>query len=77
MNSNIVLKQNNNVKESASLVGMGLILQEKEDYINSKALIQQGIDKIKLALVKDNIDNKGLLLEYVNIIANNIVRSIR
>jgi hypothetical protein len=66
MNSKIIQKQNNtNIKESACLVGMGLILQEKEDYINSKVLIQQGVDKIKLALVKDNIENKGLLIEYV------------
>jgi hypothetical protein len=53
------------VKESASLVGMGLLLQEKEDYINSKPLIQQGIDKIKQALVKDNVDNKAMLIEFV------------
>jgi hypothetical protein len=56
------------VKESASLVGMGLLLQEQEDYINSKPLIQQGIDKIKQALVKDNVDNKAMLIEFVYVI---------
>jgi hypothetical protein len=56
------------VKESAGLVGMGLILQEQEDYINSKPLMQQGIDKIKQALVKDNVDNKAMLIEFVKII---------
>jgi hypothetical protein len=55
------------IKESASLVGMGLLLQEQEDYTNSKPLIQQGIDKIKQALVKDNVDNKTMLIEFVKI----------
>ena len=55
----------NLVKESASLVGMGLLLQEQDDYTNSKPLIQQGIDKIKQALVKDNVDNKAMLIEFV------------
>jgi hypothetical protein len=53
------------VRESASLVGMGLLLQEQDDYTNSKPLIQQGIDKIKQALVKDNVDNKAMLIEFV------------
>ena len=64
---------NNLIRESANLVGMGLLLQEKEDYINCKPLIQQGIDKIKQALVRDNIENKGILIEFVKSILYSMV----
>lgn len=59
------IKKNYLIKDSASLVGMGIVLQENGDYVNSKALLQQGIDKIKKVLITDNSSNKEMILEYV------------
>ena len=65
-----MLKSHNSqgLREAANYVSLGLKYQEGKEFSKSKPLIQQGIDKIKKVLIKDDTPDKELVFEYVRIL---------
>ena len=61
------LKQSGQLKEAANLVGIGISFQEKGEFSKAKPAIQEGIEKIKKVLIKDNSTDKEIIFDYVRI----------
>ena len=49
------------IKDAASLISLGLLLQDNSDYSKAKTIMKEGINKIKQAFDDDNIKNKGII----------------
>lgn len=54
------------LRQSANLIGLGILSQESGDYQLAKPLMKEGIDKIKDILLRDTTKNNKLILEYVS-----------
>jgi hypothetical protein len=55
----------NKIKDASTSMGVGLLLQEKGEFSKAKQNMQDGIDKIKSILLKDNPSEKFMIFEYV------------
>lgn len=60
------LHNSHGLKEAAVSVSKGLYFQEKKDFINSKEMFQQGIEKMKKILLSNDSNNKETIFEYVD-----------
>jgi hypothetical protein len=60
-------KQNTNTSlEAAKLVESGLLSREKEDFSSAKTYIQEGVDKLKNAILSNENPSKNkTIFEYV------------